>query len=172
MHGGAAVTPLLRGVLGRAKSEFPGRLRAPSARKLRLGVSTPTGTHLLTMFGTRRGWLVADSGRLWALALELGIVEGVGREGKSHPFATPLGTRRVIERVGLDRVEVFGLIVDAEPAEALLEGLLRLWHLEGLDANDLAYALAEGKGLAHLLRFAHTDPERNDAGGYSVTVIA
>jgi hypothetical protein len=32
MHGGAAVTPLLRGVLGRAKSEFPGRLRAPSAR--------------------------------------------------------------------------------------------------------------------------------------------
>jgi hypothetical protein len=47
-----------------------------------------------------------------------------------------------------------------------------LWHLEGLDASALATALAEGPGLAHLLRFAHTDPERNDAGGYSVTVIA
>ncbi|HEY3547558.1 MAG TPA: hypothetical protein VGK17_15910 [Propionicimonas sp.] len=173
MHGGPAVTPLLRGVLGRARSEFrPGRLRAPSARKLRLGVSTPTGSHLLTMFGTPKGWLIADSGRLWALALQLGIVEEVGREGKAHPFATPLGTRRVIERVGLDRVEAFGVIVTAEPGEALLEGLVRLWHLEGLDASDLATALAEGTGLAHLLRFAHTDPERNDAGGYSVTVIA
>jgi hypothetical protein len=124
------------------------------------------------MFGTPKGWLVADSGRLWALALQLRIVEEVGVKGKAHPFATPLGTRRIIERVGLDRVEAFGVIVDAEPGEALLEGLARLWHLEGLDANNLANALSEGTGLAHLLRFAHTDPERNDAGGYSVTVIA
>jgi hypothetical protein len=123
------------------------------------------------MFGTPKGWLVADSGRLWALALQLGIVEEVGREGKPHPFSTPLGTRRIIEQIGLDRVEGFGIVLEAEPGEALLEGLIRLWHLEGLDARDLAAALAEGTGLAHLLRFAHTDPERNDAGGYSVTVI-
>jgi hypothetical protein len=124
------------------------------------------------MFGTPKGWLVADSGRLWALALQLGIVEEAVLKGRMHPFATPLGTRRIIERVGLDRVEAFGVIVEAEPGEALLEGLARLWHLEGLDAGDLAAALAEGAGLAHLLRFAHTDPERNDVGGYSVTVIA
>jgi len=171
MHGGAAVTPLLRAVLGRAKSEFrTTQLRAPSARKLRLGVPTGTGSHLLTMFRTAKGWLVADSARLWALALQLGIVDGGGREGKPHPFATPLGTRRIIEKIGLDRAEAFGIILEADPGEALLEGLVRLWHLDGLDARDLAAALAEGPRLAHLLRFVHTDPERYNSGGYSVTV--
>ena len=90
---------------------------------------------------------------------------------RSHPFATPLGTRRVIERIGFDRAEQFGTLTDTEPGEALLEGLGRLWGLDGLDAGDLAGALAEGGPFAHLLRFSHSGPEGQDAGGYSITVI-
>ncbi|MGI3782552.1 MAG: hypothetical protein ACRYG2_17455, partial [Janthinobacterium lividum] len=62
-HGGAAVTPLLQGVLGTTRTEFgaAARLRAPSVKQLRRGVPTGTGQHLLTMFLTDAGWLVVDS---------------------------------------------------------------------------------------------------------------
>lgn len=177
-HGGAAVTPLLKGILGKTKTEFgtAARVRAPSVKRLRHGVPTGTGQHLLTMFLTDTGWLVADSARLWDVAVELGVVErgalGHGRgKGYEHPFATPLGTRRVIERIGLDRTDQFGVLTGTEPGEALLEGLGRLWGLDGLDAGDLAGALAEGRPFAHLLRFSHSGPEGQDAGGYSITVI-
>ncbi|WP_426303133.1 hypothetical protein [Arthrobacter sp. R-11] len=65
-HGGAAVMPLLKGILGTAKTEFgtAARLRAPSIKSLRLGVPTGSGQHLLTMLLTDKGWLVADSARL------------------------------------------------------------------------------------------------------------
>ncbi len=172
IHGGAAVTPLLRAVLGRAKTEFrTARLRAPGTGKLRQGVPTGTGQHLVTMFWTEQGWLVADSARVWATAAELGIAKDGHAEQDQHPFAAPLGTRRIIERIGVERAELFGVILDTEPGEALAEGLTRLWDLEGLDAHDLAGALANGPQSAHLLRITHTDPERNDSGGYSVTVI-
>jgi hypothetical protein len=123
------------------------------------------------MFLTRNGWLVADSARVWAVALELGIVADDQAAGRPHPFATPLGTRRVIERIGIERAEAYGVILDGEPGEALVEGMVRLWQLDGLDAHGLAAALVEGGRFAHLLRFAHTDPERRESGGYSVTVI-
>lgn len=174
-HGGAAVTPLLKGILGKTKTEFgvAARVRAPSVKRLRHGVPTETGQHLLTMFLTDTGWLVADSGRLWDVAVELGVVERGREKGSEHPFATPLGTRRVIERIGLDRAEQFGILTDTdtEPGEALLEGLGRLWGLDGLAAGDLAGALAEGRPFAHLLRFSHLGPKGQDAGGYSITVI-
>lgn len=173
-HGGAAVTPLLRAVLGSTKTELGAvaRLRSPSGKRLRHGVATGTGQHLLTMFRTDRGWLVADSGRLWGVAVELGVV-GRGRDtAREHPFSTQLGTRRVIERVGLDHAQQFGIVSDAEPGEALVEGLGRLWALDGLDAHDLAGALAEGGPFAHLLRFSHAGPEGLDVGGYSVIVIS
>jgi hypothetical protein len=172
IHGGAAVTPLLRAVIGRTKGEFrPAQLREPPLPKLRKGVPIGTGQHLLTMFLTRNGWLVADSARVWAVALELGIVADDQAAGRPHPFATPLGTRRVIERIGIERAEAYGVILDGEPGEALVEGTVRLWQLDGLDAHGLAAALVEGGRFAHLLRFAHTDPERRESGGYSVTVI-
>lgn len=180
-HGGAAVTPLLKGVLGTTKTELgpAARLRAPSAKALRLGVPTGAGQHLLTMLLTDQGWLVADSARLWNVAVELGVVERgrPGRDAQSgHPFARPLGSRRVIERViervGVDQVEQIGVLSRAEPGEALVEGLSRLWYLDDLDARGLARAIADGGPFAHLLRFAHTDPERQEPGGYSVTVVA
>ena len=172
-HGGAAVTALLQGVLGTTKTEFgrPGRVRAPSAEQLRRGVPTGTGQHLLTMFLTEAGWLVADSGRLWAVAVELGVVERGGEQGREHPFAPPLGTRRVIDEIGLERVDQFGILTGAEPGEALLEGLARLWDVNDVGASDLAGALAEGGPFAHLLRFSHTEPEGDDTGGYSLTVV-
>lgn len=195
IHGGPAVVPLLRGALGTTRTEFGSvaKLRAPKA--LRRGVAMgDAGAHLLTMFRTGRGWLVADSARVWTLALELGIVDkpprvrthaagrvadGTPVGGRSvekpaappHPFSTPLATRRVIEKLGPDRFDRLGIVIDTEPGDALLEGMLRLWGLGGLAASDLAAALAEGGPYAHLLRFAHTDPERTDAGGYSVVVI-
>jgi hypothetical protein len=123
------------------------------------------------MFRTDAGWLVADSRRLWDVATELGIVERERGQKSEHPFATPLGTRRIIERIGLDRADQFGILTGAEPGEALLEGLNRLWELRSHDAQDLAGALAEGGRFAHLLRFSHTGPEAEDTGGYSITVI-
>jgi len=172
-HGADAAIPLLQGVLGTTKTEFgrAGRLTAPSTKQLRRGVATGTGQHLLTMFLTDKGWLVADSGRLWDIAVELGVVQRGGGKGDEHPFATPLGTRRVIEQIGLEQVEHFGVVSGNDPGEALLEGLGRLWDLDGLDARDMAAALAEGGPFAHLLRFAHTGPKDKDTGGYSITVI-
>jgi len=176
-HGGAAVVPLLEGLLGTTETEFgaAAELRAPSLRRLRRGVPDGTAQHLLTMFRADGGWLVADSARVWDVAVELGIVERDarrrrGEQGGEHPFAAPLGTRRVIEAIGLDRGEQLGVVVGGDPGEALLEGLSRLWDLEGLGAHDLARALAGGGPFAHLLRFSHTGPEEA-SGGYSITVV-
>lgn len=169
-HGGAAVLPMLRGVVGRAKGEIrTARLREPPLKTLRQGVTIGDTQHLLTMFRTEKGWLVADSARLWKVALELGIAKD---DPERHPFATPLGTRRVIERIGLDRSQGFGVLIEGHPGEALVEGIARLWQLDGLDARGLAVALAGGTRYAHLLRFAHTEPEREESGGYSLVVLA
>ncbi|MDQ2755102.1 MAG: hypothetical protein M3Y71_00815 [Actinomycetota bacterium] len=176
-HGGGAVTPLLAGVLGETKAEWgtAADIAAPPVERLRRGVPTPTGQHLLTMLATPQGWLVADSARLYDVAAQLGVVEHDGEKGGEQPFETPTGTRQVLERVlergGLDGVERFGVVSDRDPGEALLEGLGRLWDLDGLDARDLARALVEGGPFAHLLRFSHTDPEREESGGYSLAVI-
>lgn len=175
LHGGAAVTALMRGVLGKTRTELgrAGDLRPPTAKSLRHGVPTGAGAHLLTMFHTDKGWLVADSARVWGLAVELGVVDREVPEGK-HPFATPLGSRRVIERIGVERAEQMGVVVDAGPGEALVEGLVRLWDLGGLDAGDLAAALTGRGRPAHLLRLVHTDTdtdtERDGSGGYSLVV--
>ncbi|WP_426625350.1 hypothetical protein ACPPVW_04595 [Leifsonia sp. McL0607] len=177
LHGGAAVRPLLKGVLGTARSEFGPvtRLRASAQKALRRGVPTGTaGTHLLTMFQTGRGWLVADSARVWTMALESGLVKERstdGRDSGAHPFATPLTTRRLIEKMGSDRYGQLGVLLDADSGDALTEGMLRLWDARGLSASDLAAALAEGGPYPHLLRFEHSDPEQRDAGGYSVTIV-
>ena len=64
------------------------------------------------------------------------------------------------------------MVLDADPGEALVEGLERLLEIGGLTTRDLATALAEGGPYAYLLRFSHTDPERNDAAGYSVTLLS
>jgi hypothetical protein len=78
----------------------------------------------------------------------------------------------VIERIGLERAERFGIVAGGDPGEALLEGLGRLWGTNGLDARDLAGALVDGGPFAHLLRFSHTGPQVSDIGGYSITVIS
>lgn len=179
VHGGAAVVPLLRGVLGTAESEFGSvaRLRAPGARAFRLGVDVGTGRHLLTMFAVEGGWLVADSARVWKLAGEHGLIRDPdrgrvrGRVVDGHPFAAPNGSRRVIEELGPDHYGEIGIVVDGDSGSALLEGLLHLWDLQGLDAADLARAIAGDKPGAHLLRFAHTDNELEEVGGYSLIVL-
>lgn len=169
-HGGDAVTALLQGVVGETKTEFgtATTVLAPPAERLRHGVSTESGQHLMTMFLTDKGWLVADSARAWSLAVELGVVERGGEKGGGHPFGMPLGSRqvieRVIERVGFDGVGKVGVLTSGDPGEALLEGLGRLWGLDGLAATDLAAALTDGGPFAHLLRFSHTDPERDETG--------
>ena len=175
IHGGPAVTPLLRALAGREKTEFGalGALGAPLAKTLLRGVPIGTGQqHLLTMFLTEKGWLVADSAKVLATGLEFGVIDkrSLGR-GRPHPFATPLTTRRVIEELGVERVDFFGVLTDLEPGQALVEGLVMLWGLGDLGAADLAHALAEGKPAAHLLRFAHHDGELREDGGYSAVVI-
>ena len=179
-HGMGEVTPLLRGVMGKAKTEFgtAARLRAPSAKWLALGVAAGTGRHLLTMFATDRGWLVADSARVWRAALEFRIVKGSRMPSARHPFATPGMTRKVIEKLGADRVDLFGVVSDADPADALVTGIAKLWGVPELTAGALAAALVGGQmgrigpgGPAHLLRFAHHDPELQETGGYSLVLI-
>ncbi|WP_345800296.1 hypothetical protein AAIB33_12560 [Microbacterium sp. AZCO] len=177
VHGGGAVWALLRGALGATRTEFGPveKLRAPKAllRGVPMGAA---GTHLLTMFQTGRGWLVADSARVWAMAVELGLITPESLPGRelrrtTHPFSRPLGTRRLIERMGPDRYDKLGVVLKGEAGDALVEGIVRLWGVKELTARDLAGALAEVGPFAHLLRFSHTDPERKDAGGYSVTII-
>jgi hypothetical protein len=173
VHGTAAVGPLLRGVLGRARTEFgtTATLHAPPQKALRHGVAMgAAGTHLLTMFRIGRGWLIADSARVWATAVELGLVKPV-ENGAPHPFATPLVTRRLIQRLGADRFDKLGVTLDTEPADALVEGLMQLWGVEELTAGGLAGALVEGGPYAHLLRLVHTDPERKESGGYSPIIV-
>ena len=175
IHGGPAVTPLLRALAGREKTEFGalGALGAPLAKTLLRGVPIGTGQqHLLTMFRTQKGWLVADSAKVLAAGLEFGVIDKrfLGR-GRPHPFATPLTTRRVIEELGVERADFFGVLTDLEPGQALVEGLVMLWGLGDLGAANLAHALAEGKPAAHLLRFAHHDGELREDGGYSAVVI-
>ena len=183
VHGGAAVVPVLRGALGTAKTEFGPvtRLRAPGVRAFRLGVDIGTGRHLAVMFRVDRGWLVADSARVWALAQERGItgdddrdlrrVRTRARDKGTHPLARPNGIRRLVEQLGPELYDKVGVVVDGESGEALLEGLMRLWDLQGLDAVDLTRAIAGEKPAAHLLRFAHTDPEFEEVGGYSLALI-
>ncbi len=132
-HGRGAAIPLVRAALGRTKTEFgtAARMRAPAAKAMRHGVAVGTGHHLLTMYLTDRGWLVADSARVWAAGVEFGIVAR-GRAPRQHPFATPLGTRRVIEKTGLERAEMFGVVIDGDPADALLKGMRALWGLREL----------------------------------------
>jgi hypothetical protein len=175
IHGGPAVTPVLRALAGRGKTEFGtlGAIGAPTAKSLRLGVPIGSGQqHLLTMFRTQKGWLVADSAKVLAAGLEFGIIDKrMLVRGRAHPFATPLTTRRVIEKLGVEHADLVGILTDLEPGQALVEGLVMLWGLGDLGGADLAHALAEGKPAAHLLRFAHHDGERRESGGYSLVVI-
>lgn len=167
LHGGAAVGPLLPVLLGPdGAKRLLAQLDGQKPGRVRLGVPIATGRHLLTMFDTPRGWLVADSARAWALAERTGALKRVRR----HPFDKPSGARRVIERLGLERVEEYGVIVDADPGDALIEGLVRLWRLDGLGGEDLSTALAGDPRSLHLLRLVHTDVDRRTAGGYSLTV--
>ena len=171
LHGGAAAAPLLQAVLGPEQGKgLLARLREQRPDRLRLGVPIGGGRHLLTMFGTERGWLVADSARVWKVAVELGVIRDRRRPGAGHPFATPLGSRRIIERIGVDRADAYGVLLDGDPGEALIEGLARLWLLGGLSGRDLATALADDPHSVHLLRLTYTDREREEAGGYSLTV--
>jgi hypothetical protein len=172
MHGGAAVTPLLRGVLGTTKGEFgpASRLRAPSAKAYRLGIATGHGRHLLTMLRVKQGWLVADSARLWKVAVDRGLVDEQVHKGE-HPFDTPLGARELIERLGPEFYDAIGVIIDGPGDGALAKGVAALWNLPGMRAADLAAAIAgEGRG-AHLLRLTHVDGERQESGGYSVAIV-
>ena len=181
-HGMGAVTALVRGVMGTTKTEAgtAARLRAPAAKAVTLGVAAGTGRHLATMFATDRGWLVADSARVWKAALEFGLVKPSRMPSARHPFAKPGMTRRFIEKLGPDRYEQVGVVLVTDADQALIQGLQEIWGLREGSAGALAEALTGGvagagvqsKGrAAHLLRFAHHDPEVDETGGYSLVVI-
>ena len=60
----------------------------------------------------------------------------------------------------------------------LVTGIAKLWGVPELTAGALAAALVGGQmgrigpgGPAHLLRFAHHDPELQETGGYSLVLI-
>lgn len=76
----------------------------------------------------------------------------------------------MIEKTGLERAEMFGVVVDADPADALIKGMRALWGLREFSAAGVASALAESPA-AHLLRFAHHDPELREDGDYSLLVV-
>ncbi|QKE82624.1 hypothetical protein [Arthrobacter sp. NEB 688] len=175
LHGGAAVGPLLRGVLGDTETELgvPERLLPPSPKALRHGVATPAGQHLATLLRTRGGWLLADSERVVALATELGMLEKDAEKpqrGRRRAADAP-DVARLAQELAREHAERVGVLVDAEPGDALLEGLVRLWDVGDLTARGLAAALAEGGPSAHLLQLAHTDRERQEVGGYSLALL-
>ncbi|MEI2826466.1 MAG: hypothetical protein V9F04_08640 [Dermatophilaceae bacterium] len=178
-HGMGAVTPLLRGVMGKTKTDVgvAARLRAPSTKAVTLGVAAGTGRHLLTMMATDRGWLVADSARVWRAAVEFGLVKRTRVPAARHPFGTPGATGRIIDTLGPDHAELFGVVLDADPADALIEGLVRLWELPDLSSRTVAGALVgdpsgtASRQVAHLLRLAHHDPQLQESGGYSLVVV-
>lgn len=161
LHGGPAALPLLQALGGDV------RFRTPALEQLRRGTNIGANQHLLTLFVTDRGVVVSDSARLWKAVREFGLVR---RRPGAHPFAQPGRTRAFIEKLGLDRVELHGVLLDAEPGAALVEGLVHLWELNDLDAGAVGAALAEGGRTAHLLRLVHTDAERR-VGGYSLVAV-
>ncbi len=175
VHGGVAVAPLLRGVLGTAKAEFgpARRLRAPAAKSYRLGVETGHGRHLLTVLQVKQGWLVADSARLWKVAVKRGLVDGYDEHtGKGeHPFDTPLGARLLIDRLGPKFYDAIGVVIEGPGDEAIGKGIATLWDLPGVRGADLATAIAGEGHAAHLLRFTHVDEESQESGGYSLAIV-
>ncbi len=73
-----------------------------------------------------------------------------------------------------------GVVLVTDADQALIRGLHEIWNLRDASAAALAEALAGGVvgagaqskgGVAHLLRFAHHDPELDETGGYSLVVI-
>ena len=73
-----------------------------------------------------------------------------------------------------------GVVLVTDADQALIQGLQEIWGLREGSAGALAEALTGGvagagvqsKGrAAHLLRFAHHDPEVDETGGYSLVVI-
>jgi hypothetical protein len=69
-----------------------------------------------------------------------------------------------------------GVVLVTDADQALIRGLHEIWNLRDASAAALAGGVvgagAQSKGgVAHLLRFAHHDPELDETGGYSLVVI-
>lgn len=190
-HGGLAARPMLTGVTGGVirlveREELATfTIEVADHRTLPFGVDIGASQHLLTAFEIDGRAFVVDSGRLAALAKEVGVLErrdtldrDLGRKAARkaaravHPFARAGGVRAVIDAVGLDRVAEIALVLDGGLADAVVDGMARMFDLDDLTAGSIGSRLGSGPGTSHLLRFTCTDDKDALVGGYAVTVIA
>lgn len=181
LHGGGAVVPLLRGVVGgrlpRAKGAPTAQeVVAPDPRTLRHGVPIPQGHHLLT--ATRlRGASMAVPTELLAAATLRGRGRTTDRErgapAPAHPFAEPGVAVRVLRGLDPKASATKDLVLvggTKEFAKLLPAALRRMLDIGDLRAASVAAALGGARGAAHLLRFVATDEAGALIGGYSIVV--
>jgi hypothetical protein len=181
LHGGSAVVPLLRGVVGgrlpHAKDVATAQeVVAPDPRTLRHGLPIPQGHHLLTATRSRVASmavpteLLADA-TLAGRARTTDHERGIG--APAHLFAEPGVAVRMLR--GLDpeasATKDLVLIGGANDFGRLLPAALRkMLDIGDLRAGSIAAALGGARGAAHLLRFVATDEVGALIGGYSIVV--
>ena len=190
-HGGVAVLPMLTGVTGGVIRLTDGdrtqafKIAAADHRKVPFGVDIGASRHLLSAFDLGGRTLVVDSGRLAALAKEVGALERTDtldrklsaksarrRRRSTHPFATAGGVRRVVDAVGLERVAEISFVTEARLGDAFVEGLTRQLDVDDLTAGTVGRRLGGEPGASHLLRLSCTDAKGEVVGGYSIVAVA
>lgn len=180
LHGGAAVVPLLNGVVGGRLTGANGRMVAarivaPDLETLHHGIPVDGGRHLLTAVRQASASMVAPTAVLAAAAAATATGGTAGREGAKKPRGNPLAKRGAAARLlrGLDpkAMREIALVGGAgDLAELLPRALRRMLDIGDLSARSIAAALGGAKGAAHLLRFVATDAKGLLIGGYSVVV--
>lgn len=175
LHGGAAVVPLLEGVLGgrlraRDGAEVAGRMVAPDLTALRHGVPIDGGLHLMTAARGKSVSMVVPTDVLAAAA-----PPARGRERSKAPAGGPFARQgaavRRLRSLGPKALRQIALVGGAgEMAELLPAAVRKMLAIGDLRASSITAALGGAKGAAHLLRFVATDAEGRLIGGYSIVV--
>lgn len=182
LHGGGAVVPLLRGVVGgrlpRAKGAAAQEVVAPDVRMLRHGVPIPEGRHLLTATRLKAASMVLPTELLESATLPArGRTTATDRErgssASAHTIAQPGIAVRLLR--GLDpkasATRDIALVGGAKELSKLLpEAFRKMLGVGDLRASSIAAGLGGARGAAHLLRFVATDEVGGLIGGYSIVV--
>lgn len=189
-HGGSTAGPMLTGVTGGLIRLTVGeetqtfKVLASDHRRVPFGVDIGGAQHLLAAFEVDRRSFVVDSGRLAALAKDVGALErtdtldrdlGVEadrrRRTSAHPFATAGGLRRVVDAVGLEQVADVSLVSEAGLGDALAEGLGHLLDVDDLTGGTVGRRLGGKPGSSHPLRLACSDADDQLVGGYTIVAV-
>jgi hypothetical protein len=173
VHGGGAVVPLLKSVVGGRLvgpdgTGIAGRLAAPDLGALHHGIPIDGGQHLLTAARQGSASMVVPTDVLAAATI---TSSGRMETPSGNPFTTHGAAVRSLRGLDPQALRRVALVGGAGDLAALLPGALRrMLAIGDLRAQSIAAALGGAKGAAHLLRFVATDEKGLLIGGYSIVV--